>query len=401
MKLKYKAITKDNKIIRGIIEAKDEKEAVSYLRSKDLIPITVTLDTKYRLITYIPFFGKVGQGDLVLFTRQLAVMLNSGLTLSNSLHILKEQTGNNLMLDVINRIVTDTEEGKTFSYAISRNPDVFSQIYFSIIKSAETSGLLDKALLRLADNLEKQVKLENTIKGALLYPLIIIILMIAVVFIMMTVVIPQLSAVYKSLDVKLPLPTQIVIAFSNFFLIFWPFLIGIFIISIFIFRRWHKTEAGKLVIDNLLLKIPVFGNLIAKIILTEFSRTLSLLIGSGTLVVDSLMQTSDTLGNIHYKNAVVDIAKKVENGVGIGDAISSYSLFPGVLIQLVKIGEQTGKLDETLMKASEYFEEETDQVIKTLTTAFEPLIMVTLGLGVAFLLISVITPIYSLISTIK
>lgn len=401
MTLRYKAVTADSRIVRGLVEAKDTAEAVMYLRNKGLVPVSITEDKKNDLSQFIPFFGKVREGDLVLFTRQLSSMLSSGLTLIKSLQILQEQMTGRAMFDVINNIVSDIEEGKNFSSAIAKYPEIFSPIYTSIIKSAESSGLLDTALSRLADNLEKQVRLKNTIRGALMYPAIIIVLMIIVVFIMMTVVIPQLSGLYESLNVQLPFATKIVIGLSDFTVAFWPFIIVGLVLGLFLFRRWHRTEPGKLIMDNFILKIPVFGTLFRKLLLTEFTRTLSLLIGSGSLVVNSLVQTSDTLGNIHYRNAVVDVAKRVENGVGIGDALSNYPLFPPILIQLVKIGEQTGKLDETLMKASEYFETETDQTVKTLTTALEPFIMITLGLGVAFLMVAVITPIYSIISEIK
>src|SRR3989344_1023359 len=401
MRLRYKAVTKENKIVRGLLEAKDTDEAVRYLRGKELIPITVSSESRNEMAKYFPFLNKVKQSDLILFTRQLSSMLNSGLTLIKSLEILREQINSQTMNEIIGGIIADIEEGKTLSSAISRYPDIFSPIYVSIIKSAESSGLLDRALSHLADNLEKQAKLRNTIRSALTYPTIVVILMFVVVFIMMTVVIPQLSGLYENLNVELPLPTKIIMKLSDFMTVSWPLIIVIAGLAVFLFRRWHKTDAGKLVIDNLILKAPIFGNLSKKVILTEFSRTFSLLVGSGTLVVDSLMQTADTLGNIHYKNAIIVIAKKVENGVSVGDALSSYSLFPPLLTQLVKIGEETGKLDETLLKASEYFESETDQSVKMLTTSLEPIIMVTLGAGVAFLLVSVITPIYSLISSIK
>lgn len=401
MRLRYKAITRDNKIIRGLVDANEINEAAIYLRSKNLVPITIAQEAKNNFLKNVPFFGKIKYSDLIIFTRQLSSMLSSGLTLIRSLEILKEQFTNEVILDATSNIITDIEEGKTFSSAISKFPDIFSPIYVSIIKSAESSGLLDKALLRLADNLEKQEKLKGTIKAALTYPAIVVSLMVVVVFIMMTFVIPQLANLYKGLSVELPLSTKIIISVSGFFVVFWPLTIALVILSIFLYKRWYKTEAGRLILDDLKLKIPVFGNLIKKVILTEMARTLSVLVGSGSLVVDSLIQTSETLGNIHYKNAVKDVAKKVENGVTIGDAMSSYSLFPPLLVQLIKVGEQTGKLDETLLKASEYFEGETDQLVKTLTTALEPLIMITLGIGVAFLMISVITPIYSLISTIK
>lgn len=401
MRLRYKAVTRDGKILQGLIDANDIGEAAAYLRSKEFIPVRIQEESSNSFLKVIPFYNKIKHSDIILFTRQLASMLSSGITLIRSLEILREQMENEAMTAVVGSIITDIEEGKPLSFAIAKYPEAFSAIYVAVIKSSETSGLLDKALLRLADNLEKEERLKATIKAALTYPAIVVILMVIVVFIMMIYVIPQLSNLYKSLNVPLPLPTQIIIGISGFVTVLWPVILGFGVLLVFLYRRWHKTEAGQLLIDNLLLKIPIFGNLFKKVILTEFSRTLSLLIGNGILVVESLLQSADTMGNIHYKNAVLDVAKKVENGVKIGDAITTYSLFPPVFVQLVKVGEEAGKLDETLMKASEYFERETDQLVKTLTTALEPFIMVVLGIGVAFLMISIITPIYSLISSIK
>ena len=328
-------------------------------------------------------------------------MLTSGLTLLRSLEILKNQVGNRALIEVINRIVKDIEEGANFSTAISRHPEVFSPIYIALIEASEGSGLLDKAFLRLADTLEKQEKLKSTLKGALTYPAIVVVMMALVMTVMMLFVIPQIASLYQSLKVSLPLPTLILINLSNFFVSFWPIpLISLFVIG-FAYKRWYKTVAGRLTIDSIFLKIPIFGNLTKKTILAEFSRTLGTLLGSGTLVVEALSKVSDITGNIHYKNAIVDIAKKVEKGVTIGDAMSLSYLFPPNLVELVKIGEQTGKLDETLVKASEYFENEVDQVAKTLSTAMEPIILVVLGIGVAFLVFSIITPIYEITSSIQ
>ena len=401
MKLRYKATTRDGKIIRGLMEANDLNDAAVYLREKDLIPIQISKVGDNVLDKLLPFFNKIGSSDLILFTRQLSSMLSSGLTLLRSLQIFKEQIENEAMIEVVTSIVNDIEEGKSFSYAIAKYPNVFSPIYISLIKAGESSGLLDKVLLRLANNLEKEAKLKGTIKSALMYPAIIVVLMVFVVFIMMIFVIPQLSSLYVNLGVPLPLPTQIVIGMSGIIGTFWPLVIvGVFGITFF-YRRWRKTEQGQLIVDNLILKLPVFGKLISQTILAEFARTLGLLIGTGTLVVESLNETADTTGNIYYKNAIKDVSKQVEKGVSIGNALSAYTLFPPMLVQLVKIGEQTGKMDETLTKASEYFEGEVNQMVKTLTTALEPFIMLVLGVGVAFLIVSVITPIYSLISTLQ
>lgn len=401
MRLRYKAISRENKIIQGLVDANDIEEAAAYLRQKELVPIRISKNVENSMLKILPFVRKLKASDLILFTRQLSSMLSSGITLVRSLSILREQLKNEAMVEIVGSIIADIEEGKRFSESLAKFPDFFSPVYISIIKASETSGLMDKALERLAENLEKQEKLKNTIKAALVYPAIIVLMMIAVMIIMMTVVIPQLKNLYESLNVSLPLSTQIVISMSNFTLAFWPFILGLSAIALFLYNRWHKTETGKLIIDNFILKLPIFGNLIVKVTLTEASRTLGLLIGSGSLVVDSLLQTSDTIGNIYYKNAIKDIAKKVENGVKIGDAMEVYTIFPPLLVQLVKVGEETGKIDETLVKASEYFERESDQILRTLTTALEPFIMVILGTGVAFLLISVITPIYSIITEIK
>ncbi len=400
MRLRYKAATKEGKLSQGLLDAKDIDEAANYLRAKQLTPIQITrIDNQFW--NYLPMFNSVKNSDLVLFTRQLSSMLASGLTLMRALDILKDQMPNAHMAEIVTTIINDVEEGKTLAQAIEKHPKVFSPIYISIIKAGEQSGLLDKVLARLADNLEKQEKLKSTIRSALMYPVIVVILMVVVMMIMMVYVMPQLSILYQNLNVPLPLPTQIVIGISSAMVTFWPIVLIAVVLGFFGFRKWSHTPDGRLILDTFILKLPVFGNLISKTILAEFSRTFGLLVGTGTLVVQALLETSDTTGNLNYKNAITAVSSQVEKGVTIGDAMSYNPLFPSLLVQLVKIGEQTGKIDETLNKASEYFEREVDETVKGLTTAMEPFIMVVLGIGVAFLIISIITPIYSLISSIQ
>lgn len=401
MKLLYKASTNEGRIVQGAIDAKDEAEALRYLRSKELLPIQIKKDADSFMTKYFSFLNKISNNDVILFTRQISSMLTSGLTLMRALQIYKDQLQNPQMVEIVGGIIRDIEEGKPLSFSIAKYPQVFSPIYISLIKAGESAGLLDKVLLRLATNMEKQAKLRATVKGALLYPAIVITLMIIVIFIMMIFVIPQLSALYTNLNVPLPLPTKVVIGLSTFVGTFWPLVAALVAGFIFFFRRWKKTLEGQLIIDDLILKLPLFGKLIRQTILSEFARTFGLLVGTGTLVVESLIQTADTTGNIHFKNAIKGVANQVEKGVAVGDSMSAYPLFPPMLIQLVKVGEQTGKIDETLGKASEYFEEEVNQQVRTLTTAMEPFIMVVLGVGVAFLIVSVITPIYSLISNLQ
>lgn len=402
MKLTYKATTQQGKIQQGIIEAKDVKDAVVYLRSHGLFPIRVEVQRNDAFIEKIlGFFNRVTTGDVIFFTRQLSSMLQSGLTLMDSLRVLEEQTQNPNLKQLIHDITLDVEGGTPFSAALAKYPDIFSNTYISLMKAAESSGLLDKILLRLADDLEKQAKLKATIKSALLYPCIVLIGMVIVMTIMMLFVIPQLATVYEGLGVELPLPTRIVIGISDAFVAFWPFFFGFIGLGVFLFRRWYKQDSGKLIIDDFVLRLPIFGNLIKETILAESTRTLSLLIGSGSLVVASFFQVADIAGNVLYKNAFIDVAKRVEKGVTIGDSMASYTLFPPILVQMVKIGEKSGKLDESLFRVSEYFEREVDQRVKTLTTAMDPIIIGILGVGVAFLIISIISPIYNLTSAIK
>lgn len=400
MRLRYKAISPDGKKVRGFVEAKEIKDAANYLRAKGLIPIDISKNEEYDILKKLPGGGKVKAKDVVVFTRQLSSMLTSGLTLVKSLEILKEQTTNKAFQETIGGIILDIQEGRTFSDSILKYPEIFSSIYVSLVKAGESSGLLDKIFLRLANNLEKQQKLKNKVKGALMYPAIVIILMGVVVLILMVFVIPQLTNLYSSLNVQLPLPTQIVVGISNFTVKTWPLILGFIGIIFFAFRRWKKSPKGRKIYDKYILKLPLFGRIIRLTILTEFSRTFGLLAGTGTLVVDALNQSAGVAGNTVYEDSIKEISKRVEKGVPVGEAMTFFPQFPTLLVQLVKVGEETGKIDENLLKASEYFEEEVNQAVKTLTTAMEPFIMIVLGIGVAFLVFSVISPIYGLLSAI-
>jgi len=400
MKLLYKAVNDRGKIVRGLVDARDEKEAAVFLRKQDFVPITIKGYNPNSSITAI-LNRRSASKDLVFFTRQLSSMLSSGLTLMQGLTILRNQVQNPAMAEVVQGLVANIEEGKSLSEAIRKYPRVFYPIYVSLIQAAEGAGLLDKILLRLADNLEKQDKLKGTIKSALMYPIIVIVMMIAVMTIMMIFVVPTLTTLYVSFNVDLPLPTKIVIGLSTITTKYWPFVIGIIVPLTIYLSRWKKTLRGKKVVDAMILRIPIFNKLIVQSIMVEFSRTFGLLVGTGSLVVESLNQSADVVGNYYYQAAIREIGKKVEKGVSIGDAMLSDPLFPPLIVEMAKIGEQTGKLDDSLMRVSEYYEREVEETVKGLTTAMEPVIMIVLAAGVGFLVISIITPIYNIISQIQ
>jgi type IV pilus assembly protein PilC len=400
MKLAYKAVNEKGKVVHGLVEAKDEEEAASFLRKQEFVPIVIKVFNQNSSLSYL-LNRRSAKKDLVFFTRQLSSMLTSGLTVMQALTILRNQVQNPAMAEVIEGIIASIQEGKTLSQAISKYPNVFYPIYISLIQAAETAGLLDKILLRLADNLEKQDKLSSTIKSALMYPAIVIIMMVAVMTIMMIFVVPTLTGLYASFNVDLPLPTKIVIGLSNFTVKFWPFVLGSIFPLTFYFRRWKKTLRGKRVLDAIILRMPIFNKLTVQSIMAEFSRTFGLLVGTGSLVVSSLNESADVIGNVYYQDAIREVGKKVEKGVTIGDAMLSDPLFPPLVVEMVKIGEQTGKLDDSLTRVSEYFEREVETTVKGLTTAMEPIIMIVLAVGVGFLIISIITPIYNIISQIQ
>ncbi len=400
MKLYYTAVAKNGKRVKGLIEAADHDKAAFYLRQHSLLPVHIEEEHPNPLSLSLPFQKKVTSKDTIFFTRQIATMLTSGLTLLQALTILKNETQKDHIIVMLNGVINAIEEGKTFSEALSQYPDNFSDIYISIVRAGETSGLLDKIMLRLAETLEKREQLKSQLRSALLYPLIVILLMFIVMMIMMFFVIPQLSNLYTSLNISLPLPTQIVISFSEFIIHYFLFIIVGLGVLLYYFNKWKKTEDGRLVLDKLLLRVPILKHLLKLTILVEFSRTFGLLTGTGAVIIDSLHKTADVLGNSVYRKAVLQVADSVEQGISVGDAMNAHDIFPPILIEMVRTGEQTGKLDESLMRVADYFEREVEHAIKTLTTAMEPIIMIGLAIGVGFLIISVITPIYKLISSI-
>jgi len=398
MIFKYKAL-KNNKIIEGKIESHSSGDVVNYLRNNDFFPINITAVENKNSLNNL--FVKVGFSDIVDFTRQLAIMLNAGLTLIDCFDILKKQTTNFALLKMITDIDKEIRGGQTLSSALLKYRGSFSNLYIALVRSGEASGKLSEILLKLANNLEKQREFKGKIKGALIYPAIVIVGMIGVMFIMITFVIPKLLVLYKDFNVELPMSTQILMFVSNFCVRFWPIIIGAVFFGVNAFRIYIKTKKGKLQYDSFLFKLPVFGNVVKISSLVDATRTLSILISSGVSILDALQIIMETSDNMVYQIAFQNIYKQVEKGLSLGKAMTNEKVFPPILIQMTTVGEQTGHLDDTLGRLSTYFEMESEMATKTMTTLIEPLILVFLGLGVGFLVTSVITPIYNLTSSFK
>ena len=392
----YKAKDKNGKLVTGEVEAQDAAVASRLIRAKGLFVISIRAKGQ-DIISAIQSLGnRITSHDIANFTRQFATMINAGLPITQSLSILKLQAEEK-MEPIVSKILGDVENGESLSTAFSKYPSVFSPTYVALIKAGETGGVLDKILIRIADNLEKSEEFKGKIIGALIYPLIIVIGMIIVTFIMMVFVIPKLLSLYTQFGASLPLPTQIIITISNFSVTFWPLILVGLVVSFLVFSAYSKTKSGRYKIDELLFKIPIFGELQQKVMLSDLARTLAMMVGAGVPIIEGIDITANVMSNTVIKSALVDASHQVEKGFPIAFSFAKHpEAFPYIFSQMIAVGEESGKIDDVLSKLAQIFETESDQKVKTLTAAIEPIVMVILGVGVGFLVISVILPIYNL-----
>lgn len=390
----YKAL-KNNKQITGKIEANDQREVVAFLKSNGNFPLEIKkVDlAKNSLVSFIT--DRVSVSDISYLTRQLAIMINAGMTLVDGVEIIRRQVKKNSLKLILEEVDGDLKEGKSFSEALSKHKP-FSPLYVALVKSGEASGKLNLILQKLAETLEKEKEFNQKVKNALIYPGVVISAMIAMMFIMVTFVMPQLLDLYKNFNVDLPLPTRVLLAVSGFSSRFWPIILMAVAGGFFVIKNLLKTPAGRLAYDAFMLNVPVIGNIISISALVNTTRTLAILTASGVSILDSLNIIVEASENKVYELAFKDIKKKVEKGITLGNAMLAHEVFPSSLVQMTIVGEQTGHLDETMLKVSDFYEIESEMAVKTMVTLIEPAILVVLGLGVGFLVLAVIMPIYSL-----
>lgn len=394
----YKAKDSMARLISGEVEAVSLEDAAKLVKSKGLYVIAITPKIDSPLALLRNFRDRITPGDIATFTRQLSTMINAGLPITEGLLILRSQSKGS-MQRIVAQILADVEAGESLSNSFAKHPKIFTPTYIALVKSGELGGVLDQVLARLSDNLEKQQEFSGQVKGALIYPAVIVTGMVVVSIILMIFVIPKLTSLYSDFNATLPLPTQILIGFSSFFFKFWPIFLLVLVGGIYFFRLYRATVDGRRKTDELLFKIPIVGPLQRQVLLTELTRSLSLMVGAGVSILDALNITADVVGNTVISDALRDAAKQVEKGFPIAFSFARHpEAFPFILSQMVSVGEETGKMEEVLSKISHIFEVESDQQVKSLTAAIEPLVMVILGLGVGFLVIAIILPIYNLTS---
>lgn len=339
-------------------------------------------------------FNSVSISEKALFTRALATMVSSGLPIVKSFNILQRQTSNTYFKEVIGDIIKRLEEGESLSSAMSRHKDVFNQVYVSTIKAGESTGKFEQVLRQLAEQQEKDHKLSAAIKSAATYPAFIVVAMIGASILLLTLVVPKLTEVFDQTGTSLPLATRILIAAGNFMASYWYIVVLILVLSVIWVRYYLKTPAGKDTWSRASLGIPVLHEFYTSIYMTRFSRTLGMLIDSGVPIMSAISLVSEVIDNTVFKKVLSDVVYQLERGVPMSTPLSASSAFPPLVSQMVAVGEQTGKLDEILVVLANFYEDETDQRVKALSSLLEPILLIVIGLGVGTIVFSIIVPLY-------
>jgi type IV pilus assembly protein PilC len=400
-KFTFKAKDWNGKTIKGMLDLPDRAQVVESIKANGLVPIVVTEESESTFKElYKRFLSRVSLKDVATFTRQLSTMMTAGLPLTDALSLLRNQSAANaFMYEILDYCLNEVRGGQPLGKSLVKYQSVFGEAYVASISAGESAGVLDEILGKLAQNMEDQNDFNGKVKGAMIYPVIVVIGMIIVAAIMMVFVIPKLLGLYGDMGAKMPAITVALMAVSNFAARWW-FLLPIAAFGVYSALRVGNQNANfRLKRDTWRLKIPILGSLNQKTMLANTTRTLSLLLSAGISLVEALRIVAKVAGNEQYSQAYLKIAERVQKGFSISSSFEETGIFPIIIEQMVSTGEATGKLDEVLLRVAEYFSTEASEGVKALTAAIEPLIMIVLGIGVGFLVVAVIMPIYNLTSS--
>ena len=395
----WKGKTRDGKVVSGERVA-ENKEAVMALLRRDQILVS-SVKEKGKEIALPKLGGGVPSKDLAIFTRQFSVMIDAGLPLVQCLEILGSQQENKNFAKILQQTRMDVEGGASLADAMRKHPKAFDDLFVNMIAAGEAGGILDTILKRLATYIEKAVKLKAQVKGAMVYPVAVIGIAAIVIAVILWKVIPTFASMFAGLGAELPLPTRFVIALSNWFVRLLPFIIVFGVLAVVLFRRYYATYGGRRQIDGLVLKAPILGDIMRKIAVARFCRTLSTLMASGVPILDGLDITARTAGNAIVEDAIQMVRKGVESGLTVAQPLRESKVFPAMVVQMIGVGEQTGALDAMLSKIADFYEEEVDQAVANLLTLMEPVMILFLGVTVGGIVISMYLPLFDLISKLS
>jgi len=382
--------------VKAQVQADNEQAAAKLIREQGLTPLNIKPE---RSGSFGPFHRRIKTKDKVLFSRQLSTLINAGLPLVQSLRSVAEQTTTKPLKMVINQVISDVEAGSSFSEALSKHPLVFNRVYISLVAASETSGTLDKGLERLADQQEKDADIVSKVRGAMIYPAIVLLVMLAVVTFMIVKVLPQVQSIYAGLPgVKLPLVTRVLLAVSHFVTHFWWVVIILVGLTIFLGTRWARTLGGRSIIDKIKMKAWPVGPLFMKMYMARFARTGTTLVASGVPIIQVLEITGDAVDNVHISASLHKAIEKIKGGKALSDSIKNDPSFLPLVPNMLHIGEQSGAMETMLAKVADYYEKEVDNEIKAISTIIEPVMMVIMGIVALTIVAAVLLPIYGLVN---
>jgi type IV pilus assembly protein PilC len=397
---RWQGVSPRGEVLAGEMEAPTRDAVLVRLRSQRIQPVPTRIKEKGRGLDRqlsIPGFGdSIKQRDVVIFTRQLATMIDAGLPIVQCLDILATQSPNKKLCGKVREIKEEVEAGSTFTDALRKHPKLFDDLFVNMVAAGEIGGILDSILHRLAGYMEKAMKLKSKIKGAMIYPATIVTVAFGVTAILLVFVIPVFAELFSSFGQALPAPTQFVINLSNFVITYVKYWVGAMIAAVVAFRQLYHTESGRLMFDQMFLQLPVFGDLIRKSAVARFTRTLSTLISSGVPILDALTITARTAGNKVVERAVLATRVSISEGRTIAEPLSESKVFPPMVCQMISVGETTGALDAMLQKIADFYEDEVDNAVANLTALMEPLVILILGVVIGGLVISMYLPIFKL-----
>lgn len=393
--------TMEGSLESGQMTASSKEEVVAKLRSKNITPTTIAETEKKPFLSLSLGEKKVTQKDIVVFTRQFATMIDAGLPLVQALDILSTQVENKTLGKALAAIKADVESGATYADALSRHPKHFSELYVNMVAAGEAGGILDTILNRLAAYIEKAMKLAKKVKGALVYPTTISVVAVVIVAVILVFVVPVFQEMFQALGGSLPLPTKIVVAISNFLKGIGGLIILVSLVGAFVFlNRFKKTKKGKLIFDRAVLKLPIFGELLQKVAISKFTRTMGTLTSSGVPILDGLEITAKTSGNKVIENAIMDVRTAVTEGKTLAEPLTKAKVFPPMVTHMIAVGESTGAIDSMMAKIADFYDDEVDNTVANLTAMMEPLLMVFLGTTVGFIIVAMYLPIFRMITLI-
>jgi type IV pilus assembly protein PilC len=399
----YKVRDREGKMAAGSMEAENEEAVVSRLRQLGYAPISIEAEKGAGLKTEVrlPGSGRVKLKDLAVFSRQFATMINSGLSLLRALTILGEQTSNRRLGEVIVQVRAEVEKGTSLSAALAKHPKVFNRLYVSMVRAGEIGGFLDQVLVKVAETFEKEVALRGKIRSAMTYPVVVFIMVIGIVSAMLLFIVPTFETLYESLGGTLPLPTRILMGASNMLRRFFLVVVLLAGALVFLFRKWKATQKGRYQWDRFKLKVKVFGPLFHKSALSRFSRTLATLIRSGVPILQALEIVAETVNNAVISRAVRDVQDSVREGESLATPLSKHATFPAMVVQMMAVGEETGALDTMLSKVADFYDQEVEAAVASLTSMIEPILIAVMGAAVGGMVVALYLPLFNIINLVK